>query len=131
MASEGSRSNKPSDIGAVNNAKKAASIFAAKTKNAFDKIATTVTKAAHNTFDDVNKAISTKLQEATPEEENVFTSLWEESEAVQFCRFCSTYFDNPILGKHHCRVCAGVFCESCVPYLPCDDFQRRVMLQVL
>jgi hypothetical protein len=41
-------------------------------------------------------------------------ALWETSENVDKCRGCALSFALPLLKwKHHCSVCAGVFCAFC------------------
>jgi hypothetical protein len=48
-----------------------------------------------------------------------YGALWEPSENVEKCRGCKAKFQLPLLKrKHHCRTCAGVFCDSCCPLPP-------------
>ena len=38
---------------------------------------------------------------------------------MENCRGCGAKFQLPLLKrKHHCRICAGVFCDSCCMYTP-------------
>eukprot|EP01036_Dinobryon_divergens_P027662 gene27661-36473_t len=41
--------------------------------------------------------------------------LWEKAENVQYCRSCENNFPPLLISKHHCRSCAGVFCDDCCP----------------
>lgn len=48
-----------------------------------------------------------------------FGALWEHSEAVENCRGCNAKFQLPYSRrKHHCRICAGVFCDKCCALPP-------------
>jgi len=62
------------------------------------------------------------LQERDYEKE--FGILWEQSENCITCRGCDVQF-TVVERKHHCRTCAGVFCNSCCPF---DLSNRRVCL---
>jgi len=47
--------------------------------------------------------------------------LWESSDSVQFCRNCDEKFPPLSMTKHHCRSCAGVFCEKCCQFYSTDE----------
>lgn len=65
---------------------------------------------------------------AEKEEERNFEAefglLWEKSENCVTCRGCDVQF-TVVERKHHCRTCAGVYCNSCCPF---DDKNIRTCL---
>ena len=68
----------------------------------------TLTKAATKT----GKLISKNIESAFDPWKD-YGPLWENVENISFCRGCSRQFDL-LLFKHHCRSCAGVFCDDCL-----------------
>lgn len=76
--------------------------------------------AFKKSFDNISKDASkfhTKISSIDPESlldpGNEFGLLWEVSESVDSCRACRHKFQPLIITKHHCRSCAGVFCQRC------------------
>lgn len=54
--------------------------------------------------------------------------LWEKNENVEFCRGCNLRFDNLVTNrKHHCRSCAGVFCDNCSPHVEKTAFNLSLL----
>mmetsp|Transcript_13835 Transcript_13835/g.13914 ORF Transcript_13835/g.13914 Transcript_13835/m.13914 type:complete len:375 (+) Transcript_13835:171-1295(+) len=42
----------------------------------------------------------------------IYGDLWEPNENTDSCRDCQKKF-TLLLRKHHCRVCAGIYCDDC------------------
>lgn len=57
-----------------------------------------------------------------------FGPLWEIAEYVERCRLCETKFQQLVKRKHHCRSCAGVYCDDCCPLTESDDRDNRICL---
>jgi hypothetical protein len=64
------------------------------------------------------------IAEIQTQDDIYYTSLWEISEEVEICRGCDTRFKTR---KHHCRSCAGVFCDDCCPSLIPNSFERSLL----
>lgn len=61
----------------------------------------------------------------TLDELETFSSLWELPEPVEYCRGCENHFATR---KHHCRSCAGVFCDDCAPSIvPASAFEQGLV----
>lgn len=76
-----------------------------------------VNKFGEKISSDVSKItdmIKEDQREANDRQE-LYGSLWEENANVSNCRQCSVRF-SPVEMKHHCRGCAGIFCDSCTPF---------------
>ena len=67
-----------------------------------------MTKAATKT----GKLISKNLESAFDPGKD-YGPLWENVENISYCRGCNRQFDL-LLFKHHCRKCAGIFCDDCL-----------------
>lgn len=64
-------------------------------------------------------AIASRLNESSAalidDDSEHYGPLWEANETVEKCRGCKLAFLAPLRTKHHCRYCASVFCNECVP----------------
>lgn len=64
------------------------------------------------------------LEGQTQAEQISFSSLWEAPESVEFCRECASKLS---VIKHHCRSCAGVFCDECCPSSIPTPFENSLL----
>lgn len=88
-------------------------------------------QALNQTVTEASSKVKEKLLNdgQTNDELATFSSLWEIPEPVEFCRGCENRF---ILRKHHCRSCAGVFCDDCAPSVVlASSFEHGLLPQSL
>lgn len=82
-----------------------------------------ITKFSQQTLSEANK-VKDIITEIQTQDDIYYTSLWEMSEQSEICRGCDTRFKTR---KHHCRSCAGVFCDDCCPTLIPNSFERSLL----
>ena len=84
--------------------------------NAFESLAANAKKIQE-------KIVQDHMQLWDPGES--YGPLWEASEGVSNCRGCGVEFQMPFIKrKHHCRLCAGVYCDSCCEFTD-DDIPAK------
>jgi len=91
----------------------------------FDKII----ENANSTIDKVAGSISKAATKIVADPSVPYGILWEKAEDVHSCRYCQKTFQMPLLKvKHHCRICAGVYCSDCSNEETTTDDSLRVCL---
>ncbi len=83
-----------------------------------------ITEGVTRLTSEATKAKDKFLEGQTQAEQISFTSLWEAPEPVEYCRECAVKFQ---LIKHHCRSCAGVFCDDCCPQTVPNSYERSLI----
>lgn len=73
---------------------------------------------------EATKAKDKFFEGQTQEEQISYSSLWELPEPVEYCRECGSKFQ---LVKHHCRSCAGVFCDNCCTVTVPSPFEKSLI----
>lgn len=101
----------------------------------FTKVSQGIQKLSNQTTEavkilsDPNKVKEKILDGQTANEVATFSSLWEIPEPVEYCRGCENKFSTR---KHHCRSCAGVFCDDCCPSIvPNSSFEQALIPSTL
>jgi hypothetical protein len=57
-----------------------------------------------------------------------YGSLWEVTENAEYCRSCDVKFVAPLVNiKHHCRSCAGVFCDTCCQNVDLNEYYLSII----
>jgi hypothetical protein len=104
------------------------SILSAPT-NFFSSLTSGVKNLTATTISEATKAKDKFFEGQTRAEQLAFGALWELPEPCEYCRECKTRLQ-PIM-KHHCRICAGVFCDNCVPTSVLTVFERNLVPSAL
>jgi hypothetical protein len=94
----------------------------------FSNLAKGVQDFTTSTISEATKVQEKIFQGQTQAEQISFTCLWEIPEPVEYCRECKTRFQ---LIKHHCRSCAGVFCDDCCPSAIPNSYERTLIPSTL
>ncbi|RYG63944.1 hypothetical protein EON64_14955 [archaeon] len=95
-----------------------------------NKVTQGVQKLTSHTLTEASKVKEKILNDGQTNDESLtFTSLWEIPEPIEYCRGCEVKFTTR---KHHCRSCAGVFCDDCAPSnVPSSTFEEDLISKSL